>query len=127
MGYNLCAGTFVGVRLDAAVGKNDGLVRNTRYFECEPNHGLMMKKVGPQLWSAVCLATGRNSKVLVVCAIIRTERCMLVALETQVALAAATSRQQGAMREPGHQTPGAADGGALGRSFMQQSNVIGEL
>lgn len=35
--------TWVGVELDTETGKNDGEVNGTRYFQCLPNHGLMVK------------------------------------------------------------------------------------
>ena len=33
------AGAWVGLELDDAQGKNDGVVRGYRYFCCPPNHG----------------------------------------------------------------------------------------
>lgn len=33
-------GTWYGVELDQAVGKNDGSVNNVRYFTCSPGHGI---------------------------------------------------------------------------------------
>ncbi|CAG0913138.1 unnamed protein product [Notodromas monacha] len=36
-------GEWVGVTLDSAQGKNDGTVAGTRYFECEPRHGLFLR------------------------------------------------------------------------------------
>ena len=36
-------GLWVGVKFETAVGKNDGSVKGTRYFECEPNHGSFVK------------------------------------------------------------------------------------
>ena len=33
------AGAWVGLELDEAQGKNDGVVRGYRYFSCPPNHG----------------------------------------------------------------------------------------
>ena len=37
------AGTWVGVELDQALGKNDGLVQGERYFQTQPNHGLFIR------------------------------------------------------------------------------------
>ncbi|KAL3981677.1 Dynein associated family protein [Acanthocheilonema viteae] len=36
-------GTWVGINLDEPNGKHDGTVKGTRYFECEPNHGIFLK------------------------------------------------------------------------------------
>ncbi|CAE7239206.1 PRKAR2A, partial [Symbiodinium natans] len=37
-------GEWIGVELEPAVGKNDGAVQNRRYFTCEPNHGLFVRR-----------------------------------------------------------------------------------
>ena len=37
-------GQLVGVHLDEAVGKNDGTVKGTTYFNCPPLHGLMVRE-----------------------------------------------------------------------------------
>jgi dynactin 1 len=37
------AGTWAGVELDGAEGKNDGTVLGIRYFVCPPNHGLLTR------------------------------------------------------------------------------------
>jgi hypothetical protein len=37
------AGEWVGVALDKPEGKNDGTVREVRYFTCKPNHGLFVR------------------------------------------------------------------------------------
>eukprot|EP00929_Paragymnodinium_shiwhaense_P083946 TRINITY_DN44861_c0_g1_i1.p1 TRINITY_DN44861_c0_g1~~TRINITY_DN44861_c0_g1_i1.p1 ORF type:complete len:1732 (-),score=378.13 TRINITY_DN44861_c0_g1_i1:454-5649(-) len=37
-------GTFYGVELDDAVGKNDGTVKGIKYFSCPPNHGIFVRK-----------------------------------------------------------------------------------
>lgn len=36
-------GYWIGVQYDEPVGKNDGSCRGTRYFECEPNYGGMIR------------------------------------------------------------------------------------
>lgn len=33
------AGVWVGVELDTPEGKNDGIIQDTIYFKCSPNHG----------------------------------------------------------------------------------------
>uniref|UniRef100_A0A8D8LMB0 Kinesin-like protein KIF13A n=1 Tax=Cacopsylla melanoneura TaxID=428564 RepID=A0A8D8LMB0_9HEMI len=37
------AGTWIGVELDTATGKNDGTVQGTRYFESRPKHGIFVR------------------------------------------------------------------------------------
>eukprot|EP01060_Flectonema_neradi_P039599 TRINITY_DN877_c1_g1_i1.p1 TRINITY_DN877_c1_g1~~TRINITY_DN877_c1_g1_i1.p1 ORF type:complete len:1286 (+),score=358.15 TRINITY_DN877_c1_g1_i1:39-3860(+) len=36
-------GTWVGVELESAEGKNDGTVQGRRYFSCQPKHGIFIK------------------------------------------------------------------------------------
>jgi len=36
------SGVWVGVELDTADGKNDGIIKGTLYFKCSPNHGLFL-------------------------------------------------------------------------------------
>jgi hypothetical protein len=36
-------GDWIGVQLDSPVGKNNGTVGTTKYFECETNHGLFVR------------------------------------------------------------------------------------
>lgn len=38
------AGTFCGIELPTATGKNDGKVKGKSYFECAPKHGVFVKK-----------------------------------------------------------------------------------
>jgi len=38
------SGTWFGLELDEALGKNDGTVRGTRYFECKPQHGIFCRQ-----------------------------------------------------------------------------------
>lgn len=43
------AGDWIGIELDQPEGKNDGSVNGVRYFDCQENHGLFVKKA--QVWS----------------------------------------------------------------------------
>jgi len=38
-----CEGTWVGVILDCAAGKNDGAINGLRYFSCSPQHGVFVR------------------------------------------------------------------------------------
>jgi hypothetical protein len=40
---NFALGQWAGVELDEHVGKNDGSVRGTRYFECQQGHGIFVR------------------------------------------------------------------------------------
>lgn len=40
---NLGPGFWIGVQYDEPLGKHDGMVKGTRYFECPPQHGSMMR------------------------------------------------------------------------------------
>ncbi|CAK9024580.1 CAP-Gly domain-containing linker protein 1 (Cytoplasmic linker protein 170) (CLIP-170) (Restin), partial [Durusdinium trenchii] len=36
-------GDWAGIRLDEAVGKNDGTVKGQFYFQCEKGHGIFVR------------------------------------------------------------------------------------
>jgi len=38
------SGTWIGIELEVAEGKNDGSVQNVRYFTCQPNFGLFVRE-----------------------------------------------------------------------------------
>lgn len=40
---NLGPGFWVGIQYDEPLGKHDGLVKGTRYFDCPPLHGAMVR------------------------------------------------------------------------------------
>eukprot|EP00927_Polykrikos_kofoidii_P038113 TRINITY_DN32391_c0_g1_i1.p1 TRINITY_DN32391_c0_g1~~TRINITY_DN32391_c0_g1_i1.p1 ORF type:complete len:1575 (-),score=253.80 TRINITY_DN32391_c0_g1_i1:71-4729(-) len=40
---HFAAGIWVGIELDKPVGKNDGTVKDVRYFECEPQCGIFVR------------------------------------------------------------------------------------
>nr|XP_019590959.1 PREDICTED: CAP-Gly domain-containing linker protein 4 [Rhinolophus sinicus] len=40
---DFAAGTWLGLELRSAKGKNDGAVGDTRYFTCKPNHGVLVR------------------------------------------------------------------------------------
>jgi len=42
-------GAWVGIELSEAVGKNDGSVQGTKYFECPPNHGIFVRQGVPKV------------------------------------------------------------------------------
>ena len=37
---------WIGVEFDQAKGKNDGSVHGERYFDCEPGHGMFLRRTG---------------------------------------------------------------------------------
>lgn len=61
-------GTYVGIELPSAAGKNDGSVRGERYFTCPVDHGLFVKSTGnlrvvPPPLPAVAPATASTSQI----------------------------------------------------------------
>eukprot|EP00947_MAST-08B_sp_MAST-8B-sp1_P004370 g4370.t1 len=38
-----CSGEMCGVELDEASGRNDGVIKGTRYFDCQAGHGIMAR------------------------------------------------------------------------------------
>ncbi|XP_064428125.1 CAP-Gly domain-containing linker protein 4 isoform X2 [Mirounga angustirostris] len=40
---DFASGTWLGLELRSAKGKNDGAVGDTRYFTCKPNHGVLVR------------------------------------------------------------------------------------
>jgi len=36
-------GEWIGVSFDEPIGKNDGSVQGTRYFQCQPSHGMFLR------------------------------------------------------------------------------------
>ncbi|RUP51157.1 CAP Gly-rich domain-containing protein [Jimgerdemannia flammicorona] len=40
---SFATGKWVGVELDDASGKNNGVVQGKRYFECKTNHGVFVR------------------------------------------------------------------------------------
>ena len=49
------AGVWVGVELDTADGKNDGIIQDTLYFKCSPNHGTSSSTISFVLSCYGCL------------------------------------------------------------------------
>ena len=41
---DFAAGVWVGVELDTPEGKNDGIIQDTIYFKCSPQHGACRKR-----------------------------------------------------------------------------------
>ena len=41
---NFAPGTWIGIELEDGNGKNDGSVKGERYFECEPGHGMFVRR-----------------------------------------------------------------------------------
>ena len=38
------SGKWIGINLDEKLGKNDGTVKEKKYFDCEPNHGIFVRQ-----------------------------------------------------------------------------------
>ncbi|VDO10276.1 unnamed protein product [Rodentolepis nana] len=67
------AGEWIGIKLSAPNGKNDGSVNGVRYFQCEPNYGLFTRRSGlvPISESSAC---GNKSFELFSCNIPTTRK-----------------------------------------------------
>lgn len=50
-------GKWIGIELDDAKGKNNGLIQGKAYFQCPDNHGLMVRQNQLQVWSDTKLTT----------------------------------------------------------------------
>ncbi|KAJ1462197.1 CAP Gly-rich domain-containing protein [Pelagophyceae sp. CCMP2097] len=37
-------GEWIGVALDEPDGKNGGIIKGVQYFDCEPKHGIMVRR-----------------------------------------------------------------------------------
>ena len=44
-------GKWIGIELDDAKGKNNGLIQGKTYFQCPDNHGLMVRQNQLQVWA----------------------------------------------------------------------------
>lgn len=44
-------GKWIGIDLDDAKGKNNGLIQGKAYFQCPDNHGLMVRQNQLQVWA----------------------------------------------------------------------------
>lgn len=51
---HFAGGEWIGVQLYEKDGKNDGSVDDTRYFDCEPEHGLFARRVCLVVCSSLC-------------------------------------------------------------------------
>ncbi|KAG0488051.1 hypothetical protein HPP92_006600 [Vanilla planifolia] len=40
---NVAPGFWIGVQLDEPLGKHDGMIKGKRYFECPPQHGILLR------------------------------------------------------------------------------------
>ena len=48
-------GKWVGVELDEALGKNNGVVQGKAYFNCRDNHGIFVRQQQLQVCVCVCV------------------------------------------------------------------------
>ena len=46
---DFAAGSWIGVVLDHATGKNDGSVQGKRYFNCPPGHGMFVRPTATKI------------------------------------------------------------------------------
>eukprot|EP01041_Mallomonas_annulata_P010847 gene10847-22636_t len=57
------SGEWIGVSLETPDGKNDGSVGNVKYFQCQPNHGLFVKRAQVKFDREEVIGESRDSKI----------------------------------------------------------------